>query len=71
VTKTTCEQVILDVGGPTEISGVLPCETKTKDRCLVIDIPYTRLTITFSGDAESPQPRAVESISVEQYVVVS
>ena len=70
--KTTCEQVILEQGDMTKINQIEVCPSTPDLVCYSIDLSWsTRLTITGKVAEGQLVPTMIETITVEQYVVVT
>ncbi len=68
----TCAQAILAVGDLSRIGGIEPCPATEGSLCYVIDLAgSTKLTIVGRGDRQSALPSAIQSIAIEQYIIVT
>ena len=70
--KTTCEQVILEEGDLAKIDQIAVCPSTPGLACYAIDLDAsTRLTITGKVAEGELVPTTIETITVEQYVIVT
>ena len=70
--KKTCEQVILEEGDLAKIDRIEICSSTPDLICYAIDLDgSTRLTITGKVEEGELVPTKIETITVEQYVIVT
>jgi hypothetical protein len=68
----TCAQAILAVGEVSRIERIETCTAKEGAFCYIIELPgLTRLTIIGRGDRRPAAPSSIQSIAVEEYIVVT
>lgn len=68
----TCAQAILAVGDLFRIDSIKACPATEGSLCYVIDLAAsTRLTIVGRGDSRTTLPSAIQSIAIEQYIIVT
>jgi hypothetical protein len=70
--KTTCDQVIVEVGDLAKIDQITVCPSTPELACYAIDLDgSTRLTIIGRVAEEELVPTAIVSIAVERYIVAT
>jgi hypothetical protein len=68
----SCEKVITDVGELNKIDSIQACVAPPGSICYSIDLAgSTKLTIIAEGSTDAPAPAKINSIEVEQYMVVT